>query len=92
MRVNAAVTEDGEAATMSGGGNTHVSRGAEYAVFHGKPGSRAGEVRPSLRGVIGGAARTAALHGKKRKHGCLRFFLPLGPRLRPGAVPPPLSR
>jgi hypothetical protein len=91
MRVTVAVTEDEEATTISSGGNTHVSRGAEYAWRDGKPKSRAGEVR-LVAAVYWWGARTAALHGKKRKHGCLRFFLPLGPRLRPGAAPPPLSR
>jgi hypothetical protein len=45
-----------------------------------------------LRRYKGGEARTADLNRKKRKHGRLRFFLLCGPRLRPGAVPPPLSR
>jgi hypothetical protein len=45
-----------------------------------------------LRRYKGGEARTADLNRKKRKHGRLRFFLPLGPRLRSGAAPPPLSR
>jgi hypothetical protein len=53
--------------------------------------SRAGIVRPSV-GIRGGGGRTPPCNSKKRKHGRLRFLLPLCPRLRPGAAPPPLSR
>ena len=56
-----------------------------------KPKNRAGEVR-LFAGVCRQGRQEADLQGKKRKHGRLRFFLPFGPRLRPGAAPPPLSR
>jgi hypothetical protein len=39
-----------------------------------------------LWGCWGGGGRTPPCNRKKRKHGRLRFFLPLGPRLRPGEV------
>jgi hypothetical protein len=90
-----------------GGFSIYVSRGDYNAVRNGKPKSRAGRVRPIVAvwrcgGVAvwrcGGVAvwrrgrQDAALNRKKRKHGRLRFFLLLGPRLRSGAAPPPLSR
>jgi hypothetical protein len=74
-----------------GGGITCVSRGADCAVCDGKPKNRAGDLHPAV-AVWRRGRQDAALNGKKRKHGHLRFFLPPGPRLRPGAVPPPLSR
>ena len=74
-----------------GGGFTCVSRGAGYAWRDEKTKIRAGRVRPAVVEFWRGR-QEADLQGKKRKHGRLRFFLPLGPRLRPGAAPPPLSR
>ena len=68
-----------------------ASRGACHAMRDGKSNIRAGRVRPAV--VVWRRGRQEAdLQRKKRKHGRLRFFLPPGPRLRPGAVPPPLSR
>ena len=74
-----------------GGFNTYVSRGAEYDVRDGKTKSWAGKVRPAV--VVWRRGRQDAdLNRKKRKHGRLRFFLPLCPCLRARAAPPPLSR
>ncbi|AEF80099.1 hypothetical protein TREAZ_1952 [Leadbettera azotonutricia ZAS-9] len=49
-----------------------------------------GIVRPAV--VVYGRAAGRRLEIKKCKHGCLYFFIPLGPGHGPGAVPPPLSR
>jgi hypothetical protein len=67
-----------------------VSRGADYAVRDGKPKSRAGKVRPAVAAWRRGR-QDAALNRKKRKHGRLRFFLPLGPRPRAGGCPSPFE-
>jgi hypothetical protein len=90
-RVDAAVWEYSGSVKNGGGVITCVSRGAGFASPDGKPRSRAGGVRPAA-AIRRRGGQDGRLRRKKRKHGRLRFFLPCGPRLRPGAVPPPLSR
>jgi hypothetical protein len=68
----------------------YVSRGAYRAVHDGKPKSWAGKVRPAV-AVWRRGRQDAALKQKKRKHGRLRFFLPLGPRPRAGGCPSPFE-
>jgi hypothetical protein len=56
-----------------------------------KPKIRVGKVRPVAGGYWQGGM-DAAWERKKHQHGRWCFFLPIGPRLRPGVVPPPVSR
>jgi hypothetical protein len=44
-----------------------------------------------LCGNVAAGRQDAALNGKKRKQGCLRFFLPLCPRPRAGGCPSPFE-
>jgi hypothetical protein len=55
----------------------------------GKTKIRAGIVRP-VAAMRRRGRQDAALNGKKRKHGRLRFF-PLGPRPRAGGCPSPFE-
>jgi hypothetical protein len=80
-----------QAVKNGGGVITRVSRGAKFSPLHGKPKSRAGGVRP-IAAIHRRGRQDAALRGKKREHGRLRFFYLADPDHGEGAVPPPLSR
>jgi hypothetical protein len=80
----------GGQATISGGGITYVSRGADYAKGDGKPTGRAGEVG-SVAAVQRRGGQDGRRGGKNRKQGGLRFFLLCGPRPRGGGCSSPIE-
>jgi hypothetical protein len=90
-RRDVTVCENGGRAFISGRGFTlHPPWGKRcWACW--KTEKLGGHSTPLWGGVWTGR-QDAAPNRKKSKQGSLRFFLPLGPRLWPGGVPPPLSR
>ena len=67
-----------------------VCRGAEFEGLE-DIAALGGVSSPGCGGAADGGRQEADLQRKKRKHGRLRFFLPLGPQLRLWVAPPPLS-
>jgi hypothetical protein len=88
--VNATAAEFGTRQRPGEEAIANGSRRADYAMPDGKPKIRVGVVRP-VAAMRRWGRQEADLQRKKRKHGCLCFFLPPGPRPRGGGCPSPFE-